>query len=188
MREAESYQTAQQLFNERRFPEAFIIYERLARAGDPHCQVFLGWMYKQGLGVAKDEQKALDWFIRAASLGSKVGAFYCGRSALSSGRNDEAIGWFHKAAAQEYGPALLWLGLVYVRGLGVSADLVKGTKYLKRAADAGNFFALRELGLLMIRGKFGPAKIPLGFVLIPYAVVGGIVTAIVNRDPEKVMG
>jgi len=188
MSEMEAYRAAGKLFEEGRYREALVAYEELARTGDPNCQVFLGWMYHQGLGIPKDEQKALDWFRRAASLGSKVGAFYCGRSAVYSGSYDDAIRWLLKAAAQDYSPALLWLGLIHLRGLGVSPDPRKGISYLERAADAGNLFALRELGLLMVRGKLGFMKIPLGLIVVPYAVITGIVTAVLNRHPEKVMG
>jgi uncharacterized protein len=188
MDDRELYVTAKKLFAQRRVAEAFAIYEQLARAGDSHCQVFVGWMYHQGVGITKDDVKAEEWFARAATLGSKEGQFYCGRFALLSGDYERAREWFHKAATKEYGPALLWLGLIFVRGLGVTADTDRGVAYLERAAHAGNFLALRELGLLTVRGRLGIWKIPLGLVMVLYAVIGGIVTALINRDPEKVTG
>ena len=188
MDDTEPYATARKLFSQRRYVEAFAAYQELARAGDPHCQLFLGWMYHQGLGVSKDDAKASEWFERAAILGSKEGEFYCGRTALSSGRYDRAMEWFQKSAKKEYSPALLWLGLMHLRGLGVTPDTYRGLSYLRRSADAGNFLALRELGLLMTRGKLGILKIPLGLLVIPYAVLAGIFTAIRNRNPENVTG
>lgn len=187
-REVEPYRTAHELLNQRRYAEALAIYEDLARAGDPQCQVFLGWMYHEGLGVTKDAEKALGWFERAASLGSKEGAFYCGRAAASLGRYEEAIKWFHAAARQEYGPALLWLGLVHVRGLGTTADLEKGIGYLRRAVKVGSFLAQRELALLMIRGKLGISKIPLGLALLPYSVIAGIAAAVWRGPSDQLIG
>jgi hypothetical protein len=187
-REAESYQTAHELLNHSRYAEAFAIYEDLAKAGDPQCQVFLGWMYYEGLGVTKDAEKALNWFERAASLGSKEGAFYCGRSTASLGRYEEAIKWFHAAAKQEYGPALLWLGLMHVRGLGITANLEKGIDYLRRAVKAGSFLAQRELAFLMIRGKLGISKIPSGVALLLYSVIGGIAAAVSKGPSDRLIG
>ena len=124
----EPYRIAQRLLDEKKYVAAFALYEDLAKSGDPRCQVILGWMYHEGLGIQQDKEKALSWFKGAASLGSKEGAFYSGKSMLALGHHQEALGWFHKAATQEYGPALLWLGLAHVRGLGVNVDLDKGAK------------------------------------------------------------
>lgn len=187
-REVELYRTAHELLDQSRYAEAFAIYEDLAKAGDPQSQVFLGWMYHEGLGVTKDAEKALGWFERAASLGSKEGAFYCGRSAASLRRYEEAIKWFHAAAKQEYGPALLWLGLVHVRGLGITPDLEKGIGYLRRAVKAGSFLAQRELALLMIRGKLGISKIPAGLALLPYSVIAGVAAAVSKAPSDRLIG
>ena len=184
----EPYRTAQQLLNQKRFAEAFATYEDLAEAGDARCQVFVGWMCHEGLGVEKNHERALGWFQRAASLGSKEGAFYCGKAALASGHYEESYRWLHQAASQEYGPALLWLGLGHVRGLGTSVDLEKGVAYLERASKTGNLPARRELALLMIRGKLGISKVPTGFVLLPYAVIAAIIDGLWRGHSDKLMG
>lgn len=176
MRDAESYRDAKKLLNQDRFAEAFSLYERLAKAGDAHSQVFLGWMYFEGLGVEQDKEKALEWFMRAASLGSIDGAYYCGRCALSMKNYHSALDWFGKAAVQDYGPALLGIGVMHLRGLGIPVDIEKGVTYLKRAMDAGDFLARRELAVLMIRGKLGVSRIPVGLLLFPYAVIGAVIT------------
>jgi uncharacterized protein len=187
-RDDEQYRSAKALLDRKQYVQAFNAYQNLAIAGDPQCQVFLGWMYHEGLGTARDKDQARVWFEKAASLGSKEGAFYCGRFAASQGRHEEAVTWFRKAASQEYGPALLWLGLAYVRGHGVQPDIVKGVSFLERAAKTGHFFAKRELALLMIGGRLGVSSIPLGIVLLPYAVVAGIVSAIWKGDSDKLIG
>lgn len=184
----ESYKTAQQLLNQRRYADALTVYENLANAGDPQCQVFAGWMYYEGLGVTKDIEKALGWFQKAASLGSKEGAFYFGRVAMSLGRHDEAVKQFRAAARQEYGPALLWLGIANIRGLGLEVDLAKGIDYLKRAAKTGNHLAQRELAILMIQGKLGIWKIPEGLILLPWSVIAGIVSLVLGRRTDQLIG
>jgi uncharacterized protein len=182
------YRRAEKLFQEKNFSEAFRLYKQLAAEGDPDCQVFLGWMYYQGLGVERSVDDALRWFEGAARLGSKVAAFYCGKHALIGARYEEAFGWLHASAAQDYGPSLLWLGLAHIRGLGVRADCKRGVGYLQRAAATGNFPARRELAVLMIRGRLGIAKIPLGLLLFPYAILSALVTGVWTGMSDKLMG
>jgi hypothetical protein len=184
----ESYRTAQQLLNQRRYAEALAIYEDLAKAGDPQCQVYTGWMYYEGLGVTKDTEKALGWFDKAASLGSKEAAFYSGRVAMSLGQHETAIKQFRAAARQEYGPALLWLGIANIRGLGLEIDLAKGIDYLTRAAKTGNHLAQRELAFLMIQGKLGISKIPVGLVLLPWSIIAGIASLVLGRRTDQLIG
>jgi TPR repeat protein len=187
-RDEERYSNAKKLLGEKRYEEAFQAYRMLANAGDPQCQVFLGWMYHEGLGTARDVVEARAWFEKAAVLGSKEGAFYCGRSAAASGKQEEAVEWFRKAASQEYGPALLWLGLAYVRGHGAPEDLPRGIAYLELAAKTGSYFAKRELAWLMIRGRLGVSSIPIGAMLLPYSVIAGIVSALWKGDSDKLIG
>ena len=50
--------------------KAYEIYEQLAREGDPNCQVQVGWMKYAGHGTKKDEALGLEWFRKAAAVGS----------------------------------------------------------------------------------------------------------------------
>jgi hypothetical protein len=45
-------------------------YKRAANLGDAGAQNKLGEMYRKGLGVHKDEKKAVDWFTKAANQGN----------------------------------------------------------------------------------------------------------------------
>lgn len=45
-------------------------YKRAANLGDSGAQNKLGEMYRDGTGVHKDENKAIDWFTKAASQGN----------------------------------------------------------------------------------------------------------------------
>jgi TPR repeat protein len=108
--------------------------------------------------------------------------------ALGANHYSEGLEWLRKASTQEYGPALLWLGLAYVRGMGVSVDMGKGIAYLKRSADTGNFPARRELALLMIRGKLGLKRIPIGLALLPFAVISAIFDSVFKGDSDNLMG
>ena len=61
-------QEAHKLYNEKKYEEAFVAYEKLALEGNADAQTSLGYMYQQGQGVAKDEQKAIEWGKRKVFL------------------------------------------------------------------------------------------------------------------------
>lgn len=168
--------------------EAFTLYQHLAREGNAHAQVTLGWMYHNGQGGPKDKDQALAWFERAANLGSSEGAFYCGRHAFGEGEYQEGLKWFNQASTRNYGPALLWLGLSHLRGYGVPVDRARGIAYLERAAETGNWYARRELALQMIRGASGISNIPAGLVLLPYWAIAAVVEFLRSGYSERLLG
>jgi TPR repeat protein len=182
------YLEARKLVDRQQYAEALPIFEKLANAGDAHSQAFLGWMYYEGLGVGRNRETAITWFERAAKLGSKEAAFYCGKIALGTRQYDEAAKWFHISAQAAFGPALLWLGVMHARGLGRPTDLAKALTYLEQAKKAGNFLARREIALLMVHGKLGIARIPLGLVLLLNSILSGIVSAILGNRSDELMG
>jgi hypothetical protein len=63
-------------------------------------------------------------------------------------------------------------------------------QYLERAAEAGNFFARRELALMMMRGEFGILRIPLGLILFPVWCALAISDGLGEQIPpsDKVIG
>jgi TPR repeat protein len=182
------YAAAKKLLNRRRFSEAFSIYRDLAAVGDPRCLVFLGWMYDRGVGVARDSDKAYECYKSAALLGYKEGAFYCGRRAATVCNYEEALEWFGKAAVQDYGPALLWLGIMHLKGQGVPKDIDKAVRYLERAAKTGNFLARRELAVLMLKGRLGISRIPIGLIMFPLAIFLAFLDAARHGYTDRLIG
>ena len=57
------------LQSERRFPDAMPWYERAAAQGHAGANNTLGKIYDQGLGVMRDSNKSLEYFLLAADLG-----------------------------------------------------------------------------------------------------------------------
>ena len=158
-------------FSNAQFKEAFELYEKLAKRGDPRCLVMLGWMYETGQGISKDTLRAAECYEGAAGLGSSDGAFYRGRQLAVDLKYDEAVVWFERAAKQDFGPALFWLSHLHLRQLVAQADSSKGLIYLKRAARTGHFVAQRNLAVRMLRGQMGIWSIPLGALLFPWSIV-----------------
>jgi TPR repeat protein len=184
----ELYQKAKLLLRRRRYGEALALYDALGDAGDPRCKVVSGWMHFEGLGTRRDPDRAAMLFNAAAAVGSREGAFYCGKLAITQKSYGEALTWFSKAAAHEYSPALLWLGLLHIRGLGVPVDVPKGLRYLERSARLGNYPARRELAVRMIKGHLGLVRIPAGLFLFVYAVASAMISGLTKGDSEELMG
>lgn len=68
-------------FENASYQEAFNIYIRLAKSGQPQAMYKLGQCYMDGIGTEKSEQKALNWLLAAAQNGdpnarAKLGDYY----------------------------------------------------------------------------------------------------------------
>ncbi len=76
----------------------------------------------------------------------EVGQAYLGGKGSPLLRDEAAsLQWLRKSAAQNYAPAIFWVGLAYQDGNGVKMDDVEAAKWLRRAADlklAGAQYAL----------------------------------------------
>ncbi len=118
------YQTGLDAYNRGDYEAALREWRPLAGQGDADARTGLGFMYDEGLGVAKSCTKAGEWYRLAAEQGhasaqNNLGLLYetlwCGvvRS------NTEAVNWFRKAAEQGDPYAQLNLGRMYDLGRGV---------------------------------------------------------------------
>ena len=65
-----------------------------------------------------------------------VGRQYLGGKGSPLQRDEAAsLQWLRKSAAQNYAPAIFWVGLAYQDGNGVKMDDAEAAKWLRRAAD-----------------------------------------------------
>ena len=79
-------------------------YRKAAEEGDADSQYNLGWMYKNGRGVEKDDKKAVKWVRKAAEQGIadaeyNLGVSYAEGSGIEQD-DKEAAKWYRKAAEQ----------------------------------------------------------------------------------------
>jgi TPR repeat protein len=83
---------------------AFVYCAAAAEQGDADAQNFIGWMYVEGKGVAKDGSEAARWYRKAAEQGDanaqyNLGVIYDnGDGVVEDGA--EAERWYRKAAEQ----------------------------------------------------------------------------------------
>jgi len=72
----------------------------MAKLGDAEAQYNVGICYGKGIGVDKNEQKAFDWYLKAAKQGNTRAQTILGAVHVATHDYSEAIKWFKKAANQ----------------------------------------------------------------------------------------
>ena len=66
---AEEFQTGVDAFSKRDYATALHIFKAHADAGDAAAQFNIGFMYRKGLGVAKNDATAVEWWHKSAEQG-----------------------------------------------------------------------------------------------------------------------
>ena len=132
----------------------------LAGRHTPTAHYNLGFMYDNGLGVAKDKVAALHWFKSAAELGDSQACFTIG-VAYANGDNNlkqdnvAARDWFTRASEQGHTSAQYSLGVLFAVGNGVPVDKVQAAKWYQRSARNGHPAAQYALSALYMGGEGG---------------------------------
>jgi len=109
----------------------------LAEHGNLWSQTLLGLMYRKGQGVAKDDQKAEDYYKGAAQQGWSNAQYNLGTYYLSQSRLREAETWLLKAAEQGEFRAELNLGQLYLKKGALQSEEKSFTWFL-RGAEHGD--------------------------------------------------
>ena len=89
-------------FDQGQYLTALKLAQDAAAKGEPQANTLIGRIYDDGLGVPKDERKAVEYFKRASDMGDVQGAFALG-IAYAQGRGVKkdfrtAANFFEKAA------------------------------------------------------------------------------------------
>jgi uncharacterized protein len=155
-----------------------------ASQGDAKAQFELAWLYTNGLGTAKDLEKAATYFTKAAEQGhveaqNKLGQLYLDGQGVTQDRAT-AIKWFTAAAEQGWGDAQLTLGKLYMTGEGTEVNLAEADTWLNLAAQQGvegSEEALAELTGLQAATNTGKKNTDM-FAIVekndPQAVIGAV--------------
>ena len=135
---------------------ARILFEGASRRGHHKADVFLGYCYRNGYGVEKNEQMAFNLFLKSAEAGESLGQCWVGRSYFNGwGTGKDAVkafSWFMKAAEQGDPDGEYYVGGCYKTGQGVGQDMAKAVEWLAKAADHNSAEAQYVLGDLYKRG------------------------------------
>jgi TPR repeat protein len=92
---------------------------------DPRAFYGIALLFKEGWGVSKDDETAIEYYKKAANLDHTRAMFDLGTL------------WYEKAANKGYAAAMYGLGGLYFNGLGVKKDPDKGTMWFTKAAKIG---------------------------------------------------
>ena len=148
---------------------AIQLYIKAADMGDMKAQRWMGWRYRQGRGVKKDESLAYHYFSLAANQGDAAAAEAIGRGEVDTsgmsaseirelgvdyaeGRKgkpvneQQAIKLYIKAADMGDIKAQRWMGWRYRQGRGVQKDEDMAYYYFNMAANQGDSAAAEAIG------------------------------------------
>ncbi len=124
------------------YKTAFNEWLPLAQANDPAAMRNIGHMYRRGLGVEQDYNKAMTWYKRAATLGfDRAQANVAGMYLAGEGVDQDyaqAASWFARAAQQGHVVSQYNLALLLENGLGVKKDEERALGWFVIAAKSGH--------------------------------------------------
>jgi TPR repeat protein len=153
--------------------EAFDELRDLAKLGSEASMLLLGRTYHVGAGLPQDRSLAETWYRRAMDAGSVKGGYALGILFMQHGEFQNAFEAFEHGASRGFAPSLNKLGMLYLSGDVGIPNMERGRTLLERASALGHVYGRRNLGVLFIKGKFGPLLIPRGIMLFLSALKNG---------------
>ena len=150
--ESEAYlQLALEDLSKCEYEEARKELEIAVKSANPQAEYLLGYLYDHALGVDRDVEKVLFWYLRAAEHGYAP-AQTCAAALYLIG-NDvptnyaEAFRLLSLAVHKEDPKAEFWLGLMYSEGLHVKPDLAKAVYWMEKSAQKECEAAIHQLAV-----------------------------------------
>jgi|GEM_PF-1542153 len=122
-----------ELYRRGLYPEALMVWEEAAEAGDAGAAYRIGAAYMDGQSVSHSFDNGLKWLRRAAEMGDgramgDLGSAYDWGFGVPQDRA-KAAEWFEKGALRGHAASQYNVGVLYEEGEGVEQDLVKAYMY-----------------------------------------------------------
>jgi septal ring-binding cell division protein DamX len=134
------------------YATAIARWQALIRQGRPEGSFFLGVMYAEGKGVARNHAMASELYTNAAQKNYPPAQYNLGNQyAMGEGVNQDfskAEYWWKMAAESGLVQAQINLGSLYLHGVTGAKNLPLAKKWLTLAADQGSEHAKELLGKL----------------------------------------
>jgi TPR repeat protein/tetratricopeptide (TPR) repeat protein len=131
-----------------------------AEAELPTALYLLGVVSEHGLGAARDQAAAAEFYRRAAQKGHRTSQLRWGLALMHGDGVDtncsEGETWLRRAASAGDPEAAALIGGLYAAGGNLPPNHVEAASWFHRAAEAGHKGAARSLGLLYITGAGVP--------------------------------
>jgi len=145
-------------------PEAaFRIYLEVADSGVAWAMESVGYLYEEGIIVAKDCEQAMTYYRRAIEAGSWMATLKYASLLADLGHFDTCETILQDGVQADFVPAFYWLARVRLKRSKNRRTCCAIRPLLEHAADAGHPAAALLLARLKFRGKFGIREIPQGF-------------------------
>lgn len=140
------------LIKNEQFQEAFTMLKELENESDTLVLNRLAFLYKEGKGTEKNENKYYDYAKKSADLGNAYAQYLVG-NCFADGVGVEkdlknAFAYHKKSAEQNYAPGLYEVGRDYIYSRGTENDDAKGFECTQKSADMGYPKAVFQLGKL----------------------------------------
>lgn len=146
------------LYEQKNYAQAQPLFEQAAIKGQMKASRYLGLMYLNGEGVAKNPQRAFGAFKLAAERGDITGRYWLGylyEHGIGTAKDlTQAFYWYGQAAGTRIdhvtAPAMTALGRFYEQGIATAADQAKAIEWYRKAASTGDAdaqAALQRLGV-----------------------------------------
>lgn len=140
-RENLNIRKASRFLEEGQFSQAYVLYQKEARAEDPVALFTLGLFELNGWGRPQDEHAACTWFQKAAYLDVPMAALYMG-DCLTKGMIEDTEKkfpqyWYKRAIDLGLSQAWCSLGKLHLHDRFVSYDLDRAIELCERSAESG---------------------------------------------------
>jgi len=158
--------------------EAAKWYEKAAEHGVPDAQLQFALMLLEGRLVQQDRDRAFELMRKAAEAGKRLAQFNLAQMLVDSGKLDEAVGWYEKAAEAKLPDAQYAMAQIHAEGVGgKSQDLEEARRWLELAARANFDTAQLDLGTWLVEGRGGQVNFVEGFAWLKRAADSGNIAA-----------
>jgi TPR repeat protein len=154
-----AYQLGRAYFAMQAYDQSLREYLKAYEQGYKRAAANIGALYRDGKGVARDNQETRRWYERGAEAGdtaSMDGMGWLYLKGLGVAQDyQEARRWFGRAADAGDAVAMGHAGWLYHQGLGVRVDYFEARRWYERGAAGGDSFSMGSLGFFFDRGLGG---------------------------------
>lgn len=114
--------------------KAMAYYRKSAAKGDTHSMIKIAYLNKEGLGTEENLDEAMKWYKKAADRGEKTGLTGIGLVYALKDEASKAFSYLKEAAEKEETEAMIFLGLFYEKGVGVSKNIDEAVRWFVKAS------------------------------------------------------
>jgi hypothetical protein len=129
-------------YDSHEYAEALQLLRKAADQEDTRAQYYIGLLYLNGNGVAKNDQEAFRWLKSSADQDYPYAQVYVGwlyeHGIGVASDSAEALAWYRRAAEEGNADAQYDIAVMYANGSGVPQDLSQARAWFTKAAASGD--------------------------------------------------